>query len=166
MASVMIEVDLPPGVEITAYERHQDGHGFEVRWPLPGRCRCERCGHEDRAQIEYKTSPQAVRDLDVWGQPSFWIYQAPFHRCARCDHRQHIIPAWIRAAHHPVAASRQICSQLHPAPLSPCRVAINVTTQDTAAGRFAVPLPYGAGRGDSRRTRSSGSSGWYFSAAR
>src|SRR3954449_11455248 len=96
VASVTIEVDLPPGVEITAYERHQDGHGFEVQWPLPERCRCERCGHEDRAHIEYKTSPQAVRDLDVWGQPSFWIYQAPFHRCARCDYRQHLIPPFKR----------------------------------------------------------------------
>ena len=68
MASVTIEVDLPPGVEIIAYERHQDGHGFEVRWPLPERCRCQRCGQEDHAHIEYKTSPQAVRDLDVWGR--------------------------------------------------------------------------------------------------
>ena len=59
VASVTIEVDLPPGVEITGYERHQDGHGFEVRWPLPERCRCERCGHEDRAHIEFKTTPQA-----------------------------------------------------------------------------------------------------------
>ena len=96
MASVMIEVDLPPGVEITGYERHQDGHGFEVRWPLPERCRCQRCGHEGRAHIEFKMTPQAVRDLDVWGQPSFWIYQAPFHRCARCDHRQHVIPPFKR----------------------------------------------------------------------
>jgi transposase len=92
----MIEVDLPPGVEITGYERHQEGHGFEVRWPLPDRCRCERCGHEDRAHIEFKTSPQAVRDLDVWGQPGFWIYQAPFHRCPRCNYRQHIIPPFKR----------------------------------------------------------------------
>ncbi len=52
MASVTIEVDIPPGVEITAYERHQEGHGFEVRWPLPERCRCERCGHQERAHIE------------------------------------------------------------------------------------------------------------------
>ena len=96
MASVTIDVDLPPGVEITGYERHQEGHGFEVRWPLPERCRCQRCGHEDRAHIESKTSPQAIRDLDVWGQPSFWIYQAPFHRCARCDHRQHLIPPFKR----------------------------------------------------------------------
>ena len=96
VASVTIELDLPPGVEITGYERHQDGHGFGVRWPLPERCRCERCGHEDRAHIEFKTSPQAIRDLDVWGQPSFWIYQAPFHRCARCDYRQHLIPPFKR----------------------------------------------------------------------
>jgi transposase len=92
----MIEVDLPPDVEITGYERHQDGHGFAVRWPLPEHCRCQRCGHEDRAHIEFKMTPQAVRDLDLWGQPSFWIYQAPFHRCARCDHRQHIIPPFKR----------------------------------------------------------------------
>ena len=96
MASVTIEVDLPPGVEITAYERHQEGHGFEVRWPLPELCRCERCEHEERAHIEFKTTPQAIRDLDVWGQPSFWIYQAPFHRCGRCDYRQHIIPPFKR----------------------------------------------------------------------
>src|SRR5574339_182107 len=96
VASVTIEMDLPPGVEIAGYERHQDGPGFEVRWPLPERCRCERCGHEDRAHIEFKTSPQAIRDLDVWGQPSFWIYQAPFHRCGRCDYRQHVIPPFKR----------------------------------------------------------------------
>jgi transposase len=96
MVSVTIDVDLPPGVEITGYERYGDGHGFEVRWPLPEHCRCERCGHEDWAHIEFKTTPQAVRDLDLWGQPCFWIYQAPFHRCARCDYRQHIIPPFKR----------------------------------------------------------------------
>jgi transposase len=96
VARVTIEVDLPPGVEITAYDRHQDGHGFEVRWPLPEHCRCQRCGQEDHAHIAFKTTPQAVRDLDVWGQPSFWLYQAPFHRCARCDHRQHLIPPFKR----------------------------------------------------------------------
>src|SRR3954452_605619 len=96
VARVTIEVDLPPDVEITAYERHHEGHGFEVRWPLPERCRCERCGHEERAHIEFKTTPQAIRDLDVWGQPSFWIYQAPFHRCGRCGYRQHLIPPFKR----------------------------------------------------------------------
>ena len=37
-----------------------------------------------------------VRDLNLWEQPCFWIYQAPFHRCARCNYRQHIIPPFKR----------------------------------------------------------------------
>jgi hypothetical protein len=36
MASITIDVDLPPDVTITAYQRH--GHGFEVSWPWPDRC--------------------------------------------------------------------------------------------------------------------------------
>jgi hypothetical protein len=92
VARVTIEVDLPPDVEITGDERHHDGHGFGVRWPLPERRRGERCGQEDRAHIEFKTSPQAIRDLDVWGQPGFGISQAPVHRWARGDPRQHIRP--------------------------------------------------------------------------
>src|SRR5208283_3744022 len=90
MARITIDVDLIPEVEITGYQRYQDGHGLEVRWPLPARCRCEKCGHDDVAHIEFKTIPQAIRDLNLWEQPCFWIYQAPFHRCARCNYRQHI----------------------------------------------------------------------------
>ena len=96
MARITIDVDLPPEVEITGYQRYQDGHGLEVRWPLPARCRCEKCGHDDVAHIEFKTTPQAIRDLNLWEQPCFWIYQAPFHRCARCNYRQHIIPPFKR----------------------------------------------------------------------
>ena len=96
MASVTIAVDLPPGGEITASERHQDGHGFEVRGPVPERCRWERCGPEERAHSELKSSPQAIRDLDVGGQPSFGISQAPFHRWGRCDSQQHLIPPFKR----------------------------------------------------------------------
>ena len=96
MARITIDVDLPPEVEITGYQRYQDGHGLEVRWPLPARCRCEKCGHDDVAHIEFKTIPQVIRDLNLWEQPCFWIYQAPFHRCARCNYRQHIIPPFKR----------------------------------------------------------------------
>ena len=96
MARITIDVDLTPEVEITGYQRYQDGHGLEVRWPLPARCRCEKCGHDDVAHIEFKTSPQAIRDLNLWEQPCFWIYQAPFHRRARCNYRQHIIPPFKR----------------------------------------------------------------------
>ena len=67
MARITIDVDLPPEVEYTGYQRYQDGHGLEVRWPLPARCRCEKCGHDDVAHIEFKTSPQAIRDLNLWG---------------------------------------------------------------------------------------------------
>ena len=96
MAAITIDVDLLPGVTITAYERHGDGHGFEVSWPWPTRCRCDHCGREEEARIEVKEAVQIVRDLDIWGQPSFWIYQPAFHRCSFCNHRQHLIPPFKR----------------------------------------------------------------------
>ena len=96
MAQVTIEVDLPDGVTITGYHRHGDGHGFEVAWPLPTRHRCARCRRDEPARVEDKGTVQVVRDLDVWGQPSFWVYQASFHRCSFCHHRQHLIPPFKR----------------------------------------------------------------------
>jgi len=96
MAAVTIEVDLPPDLTITAYHRHGDGHGFEISWPLPSRCRCDRCHYEDVAHLEFKDSAAVVRDLDLWGQPSFWIFQPVLHRCAHCNHRQHLIPPFKR----------------------------------------------------------------------
>jgi transposase len=96
MATITLDVDLPPDVTITGYQRHGDGHGFEVSWPLPDRCRCERCGREDKAYIQFRDKVQVVRDLDVWGQPSFWVYQPPFRRCPWCHHRQFLIPPFKR----------------------------------------------------------------------
>lgn len=100
MATIAIEVDLPPGVTLTGYERCGDGHGFEVDWAWPDRCRCGRCGRCGRAsdaRIEVKESvTQVVRDLDVWGQPSFWVYRPAFFRCPHCHHRQHLIPPFKR----------------------------------------------------------------------
>jgi transposase len=96
MASVTIDADLPPGVTITAYHRHGDGHGFEVAWPWPGRCRCDCCGREEEARIEVKEAVPVVRDLDIWGQPSFRTYQPAFHRCPFCRHRRHVIPPFKR----------------------------------------------------------------------
>jgi len=96
MATVTIEVDLPPGVTLTAYHRHGDGHGFEVSWPLPDRCRCDRCQREEDSHIEYRDTPQVVRDLDLWGQPSFFVYQPAYHRCPRCNHRQFFLPPFRR----------------------------------------------------------------------
>ena len=97
MATITIDVDLPPGVTLTGYERCGDGHGFEVDWAWPDRCRCGRCGREADARIEVKVSAtQVVRDLDVWGQPSFWVYPPAFFRCPHCHHRQHLIPPFKR----------------------------------------------------------------------
>jgi transposase len=96
MAMITIDVDLPPGVTITAYQRHADGHGFEVTWPLPDRCRCDRCGREDKAYLESPDKVHVVRDLDLWGQPSFWVYQPVYHRCPWCNHRQSLIPPFKR----------------------------------------------------------------------
>jgi len=96
MATITIDVDLPDGVTIVAYERHGDGHGFEVSWPLPNRCRCDHCRREEDAHLEFKEAVQVVRDLELWGQPSFWIYQPVFHRCPHCHHRQHLIPPFKR----------------------------------------------------------------------
>lgn len=96
MASITLEMDLPAGVTVTSYERVLDGHGFEVSWPLPERCRCQRCGHEDKACLEFKDTVQVIRDLDLWGQPSFWVYRPGFYRCGRCHHRQHLVPPFKR----------------------------------------------------------------------
>src|SRR5438045_20287 len=96
MAAVTIEVDLPPEVTITSYQRHGQGHGFEVSWPLPSRVRCDHCRREEKAYLEYKNGVQVVRDLDLWGQPSFWIYQPAYHRCPYCGHRQWLIPPFKR----------------------------------------------------------------------
>jgi transposase len=87
MNSVEVEVDVPEGVTIRGYERHQGAHVFEVDFELPQRCSCPKCGHESAAQIRYKHEVLAIRDLDLFGQPSFWTYQAALHQCPHCRQR-------------------------------------------------------------------------------
>ena len=90
---VKVKLDLPVGVELLGYDRCGDGHGFEVKFPLPELCCCDKCGHEEPANYEYKNTVYVVRDLDLWGQPSFLIFQPCFHRCPYCGHRQeHLAP--------------------------------------------------------------------------
>src|SRR3954447_7365091 len=95
-ASITVELDLPEGVEVREYERHGDGHAFHVSWTLPDRCRCDRCGHEAATRLEHKATFYTVRDLDLWGQPSFWVYQPPVHHCPHCGRRQHLLPPFKR----------------------------------------------------------------------
>ena len=98
MASATVEMELhvPDGVRILGCERHGESFAFEVDWPWPERCVCKKCGHEQGAAIEQKSVFRVIRDLDVWGQPGFFTYQAAFHRCGRCGARQELIPPFRR----------------------------------------------------------------------
>jgi transposase len=96
MASVTIDIDLPEGVRITSYQRLGEAHGFEVDWDWPETSHCPHCGHDGPARWETTGKARVLRDLEVWGQPSFWSYPAAFHRCERCHHRQDLIPPFKR----------------------------------------------------------------------
>lgn len=96
MASLTLDIDLPDGVTITSYHRLPGGHGLEVAWPLPQRVRCDHCRRDEKAYLEFKNTVQVVRDLDVFGEPSFWVYQPAFHRCPHCGHRQHVLAPFKR----------------------------------------------------------------------
>ncbi len=96
MATIEIELDVPQGVEIRGYERIEDGHAFEVDWPLPEMFHCDCCGRSEAVRVEQGHKVQVIRDLDLWGQPSFFVYQPPYHRCGYCNHRQWLLPPFKR----------------------------------------------------------------------
>jgi transposase len=94
--SVEVEIDVPEGVTVRGYERHQGAHAFEVDFDLPANCRCPKCGHEAETNVRYKQQTLVARDLDLLGQPSFWVYQPPMHQCPRCRQRTQIPPPFKR----------------------------------------------------------------------
>src|SRR6266404_226504 len=94
-ATVEIQVDVPAGITIGEYERIDEGHAFHVSWELPDRCRCETCKRETPLQRVDKDKFLAIRDLELWGQASFFVYQEVQHRCS-CGHRQSLIPPFKR----------------------------------------------------------------------
>ena len=53
---VKVKLDLPPGVELLGYERCGEGYGFEVKFPLPLYCRCEKCGAKEPSNFEGKNT--------------------------------------------------------------------------------------------------------------
>jgi hypothetical protein len=59
---VKVKLDMPPGVEVLGYERCGEGHGFEVKFPRPLYCRCEKCRAKEPASYEYKNTVYVVRD--------------------------------------------------------------------------------------------------------
>ena len=96
MATIEMELDVPDGVRVCGYERIDGGHAFEVEWTLPEEITCEKCGRLQRVHVRWADKIQVVRDLDVWGQPGFFVYQPPFHRCDWCVHRQWLLPPFKR----------------------------------------------------------------------
>lgn len=99
MAKLTIDIDLPEGVTITGYHRLPDAHGVEVSWPLPETCCCPRCKTLEPARLEANLDVgkmRVVRDLDIFGQPAFFCYQAIFHRCPKCHHRHDLLPPFKR----------------------------------------------------------------------
>jgi transposase len=97
-AQVEIEIDLPEGVSIRGYERHQGAHVFEVDFDLPERCTCSHCGREAGVNVRLKNDVLVIRDLDLFGQPSFWAYQVPLHQCPhpRCRQRTQLTTPFKR----------------------------------------------------------------------
>lgn len=96
MATVEIELDVPEEVQVCGYERIEDGHAFEVDWTLSETFTCDCCGRSEPTRIEYGHKVQVIRDLDLWGQPSFFVYQPPYHRCGSCNRRQWLLPPFKR----------------------------------------------------------------------
>jgi transposase len=95
-ATVEIQVDLPAGIRVCEYERIDEGHAFHVDWDWPLVCRCETCRGEAPLNVADKNKFLSIRDLDIWGQPSFFVYREVMHRCPHCGHRQSLLPPFKR----------------------------------------------------------------------
>jgi transposase len=95
-ATVEIQVDLPAGIRVCEYERIDEGHAFHVDWDWPLVCRCETCRREAPLNVADKNKFLSIRDLDIWGQPSFFVYREVMHRCPHCGHRQSLLPPFKR----------------------------------------------------------------------
>jgi transposase len=99
MANLTIDIDLPEGVTITGYHRLPEAHGIEVAWPMPESFCCPRCQTVQPVRLEahlHVGKMRVVRDLDVFGEPSFFCYQAFFQRCCTCRHRRDFLPPFKR----------------------------------------------------------------------
>jgi transposase len=96
VATVEIELDVPDGVRVRGYERVGEGHAFEVDWDLPESTVCEKCRRREPTRVVFGDKIHVVRDLDVWGQPAFFVYQPPLHRCPWCNRRQWLVPPFKR----------------------------------------------------------------------
>jgi transposase len=95
-ATIEIVVDVPDGVAVDECERIDNGHSLHVSWQYPDLCVCETCKREASLNLVEKDKFMVIRDLDIWGQPSFFVYRDVMHRCPGCGHRQALIPSFKR----------------------------------------------------------------------
>lgn len=93
---VKVELELPDGVEFREYTRVDTGHGFHVAYEAPECCRCSKCGQEEPTNLVDKRKFYTCRDVDLWGEPCFFVYQMQMHQCSRCGRRQHLTPPFRR----------------------------------------------------------------------
>lgn len=93
---VMVELAWPDDVRVLEYRRLEEGHGFMVEYTAPAATRCETCGREVPTAANPRNTFYAARDLDLWGEPCFLLYQPLQHTCPGCGHRQHVTPVWKR----------------------------------------------------------------------
>lgn len=94
--NVEIEVDLPDGVTVRGYERHQAAHVFEVDFDPPPRSTCPKCQRECDTNVRLKDEVLPVRDLNLFGDPCFWVYQPSLHQCPHCRQRTQIATPFKR----------------------------------------------------------------------
>jgi transposase len=94
--SVTIDLDVPEGVRIRGYERKDSSHVFEVDWDLPDQLCCSKCKQTSDLALRFKNEVLAIRDLDIVGQPSFWVYQPMLHQCPYCRQRTPLHPEFKR----------------------------------------------------------------------
>jgi transposase len=95
-ATIAIDMVIPAGVAVEEYERIDHGHAFHVSWEFPEHPCCETCKREAALQLVEKSKFLVIRDLDLWGEPSFFVYQEVMHRCPHCGHRQSLLPPFKR----------------------------------------------------------------------
>ena len=93
---IEIMIDVPAGITVGEYERIDHGHSFHVAWEFPAVCVCETCKRETALNMIDKDKFLVIRDLEIWGQPSFFVYQDRLHRCRHCGHRQALLPSFKR----------------------------------------------------------------------
>jgi len=93
---VEIDVELPDGVSICGYERHPGALVFEIGFDVPIRCTCPQCGREAEANVQLSSDLLAIRDLDLLGLASFWVYPSPLHWCPHCRQRTQLVTPFKR----------------------------------------------------------------------